>query len=141
MVRVVSRESLRLPDTITGHVLLKNELCTKGVLAINIGVVDPGFNGPISSTLINFGRETCSVEKGTHYVYCPSDITELHLENEGTAGAGRLELTIDAFPGTLSGSFAAWNAAVWPKANTPRNFRPKTKEKRKAKSGSQILHS
>lgn len=68
MVRVVSKESLKLPDTITGHVLLKNELCTRGVLAINIGVVDPGFEGPISSTLINFGREACVVEKGTPFL-------------------------------------------------------------------------
>jgi deoxycytidine triphosphate deaminase len=68
MVRVVSRESLKLPETITGHVLLKNELCTRGVLAINIGVVDPGFEGPISSTLINFGRETCVVEKSTPFL-------------------------------------------------------------------------
>jgi deoxycytidine triphosphate deaminase len=68
MVRVVSKESLQLPDTITGHVLLKNELCTRGVLAINIGVVDPGFEGPISSTLINFGRETCVVERGTPFL-------------------------------------------------------------------------
>ncbi len=68
MVRVVSKESLKLPDTVTGHVLLKNELCTRGVLAINIGVVDPGFEGPISSTLINFGREACVVEKGTPFL-------------------------------------------------------------------------
>lgn len=68
MVRVVSKESLKLPSSITAHVLLKNELCTKGVLAINIGVADPGFEGPLSSTLINFGRETCSVEKGTPFL-------------------------------------------------------------------------
>jgi deoxycytidine triphosphate deaminase len=76
MVRVVSKESLALPDTITGHVLLKNELCTRGVLAINIGVVDPGFEGPISSTLINFGRADFVVEKGTPFLrvsfhHCP----------------------------------------------------------------------
>jgi dUTPase len=68
MVRVVSKESLHLPETITGHVLLKNELCAKGVLAINIGVVDPGFRGPISSTLINFGRASFPVEKGTPFL-------------------------------------------------------------------------
>lgn len=56
MVRVVSAESLQLPHDITSHVLLKNELCRKGVLAIHIGVVDPGFKGPLSSTLINFGK-------------------------------------------------------------------------------------
>lgn len=55
-VRVVTRESLQMPDDVTAHVLLKNALCRQGVLAINIGVVDPGFSGPLSSTLINFGR-------------------------------------------------------------------------------------
>lgn len=68
MVRVISKESLHLPNTITGHVLLKNDLCTKGVLAINIGVVDPGYEGQISSTLINFGREKFPVEKGTAFL-------------------------------------------------------------------------
>jgi hypothetical protein len=76
MVRVVSSEFLRLPDTITGHVLLRNRLCTKGVLAINIGVVDPGFEGPISSTLINFGKKEFAVTKGTAFLrvsfhHCP----------------------------------------------------------------------
>ena len=36
MVRVISKEFLKLPDTVTGHVLLKNQLCTQGVLAISI---------------------------------------------------------------------------------------------------------
>jgi dUTPase len=68
MVRVVSKESLALPDSITGHVLLKNDLCTNCVLAINIGIVDPGFHGPISSTLINFGRADFPVKKGKEFL-------------------------------------------------------------------------
>lgn len=68
MVRVVSRESLRMPDDITGHVLLRNALCRTGVLAINIGVVDPGYCGPLSSTLINFGRADCVVRKGLPFL-------------------------------------------------------------------------
>ncbi len=68
MVRVISKEVLRLPPTITGHVLLKNALCSRGVLAINIGVVDPGFEGPISSTLINFGRRKYDVTKGIPFL-------------------------------------------------------------------------
>jgi deoxycytidine triphosphate deaminase len=68
MVRVVSKELLKLPNTVTGHVLLKNRLCTVGVLALSIGVVDPGFEGPISSTLINFGREEYVLEKGTSFL-------------------------------------------------------------------------
>jgi deoxycytidine triphosphate deaminase len=67
-VRVVSKESLKLPNNITGHALLKNELCRKGVLALNIGVIDPGFEGPISSTLINFGRANFVVNQGAPFL-------------------------------------------------------------------------
>jgi deoxycytidine triphosphate deaminase len=78
-VRVVSRELLRFPNNITGHALLKNELCRKGVLAINIGVIDPGFHGPISSTLINFGRREFVVKQGAPFLRisfhrCPSSL-------------------------------------------------------------------
>jgi dUTPase len=67
-VRVVSKELLKLPNSITGHALLKNELCRKGVLAINIGVIDPGFEGPISSILINFGQGNFVVKQGDAFL-------------------------------------------------------------------------
>jgi hypothetical protein len=47
---------------------LKNELCRKGILALNIGVIDPGFQGPLSSTLINFGREDFVVKPGSSFL-------------------------------------------------------------------------
>jgi deoxycytidine triphosphate deaminase len=68
VVRVVSRESLQMPNDITGHVLLRNGLCRMDVLAINIGVVDPGYCGPLSSTLINFGRREFLVRKGQPFL-------------------------------------------------------------------------
>jgi deoxycytidine triphosphate deaminase len=67
-VKVVSKELLKMPDTITAHVLLKNELCRQGILAINIGVVDPGFEGPIASTLLNFGRQDFPIKKGDPFL-------------------------------------------------------------------------
>src|ERR1017187_3100988 len=67
-VRVVSKEFLKLPNEITGHALLKNELCRTGVLAINIGVIDPGFEGPLSSILINFGRGDFVVKQGDPFL-------------------------------------------------------------------------
>jgi dUTPase len=67
-VRVIARESLRLPDGITGHALPRNTLCTQGVLAINIGIVDPGFHGPISSTLLNFGASDFMVRPGEAFL-------------------------------------------------------------------------
>ncbi|MGO9518829.1 MAG: dCTP deaminase domain-containing protein [Candidatus Korobacteraceae bacterium] len=67
-IRVVSKELLKLPNDITGHALLKNELCRKGVVAINIGVIDPGFQGPLSSILINFGRGDFVVKQGAPFL-------------------------------------------------------------------------
>lgn len=67
-VRVVSRELLKLPNYITGHALLKNELCRRGILAINIGVIDPAFEGPISSILINFGQTNFVVKQGDPFL-------------------------------------------------------------------------
>lgn len=67
-IRVVANGSLRLPSNITGQALPRNTLCTKGVLAINIGIVDPGFEGPISSTLINFGDTDFPVRPGEAFL-------------------------------------------------------------------------
>ena len=67
-VRVVSKEMLKSPDGITGHALLKNELCRHGVLAINIGVVHSGFEGPLSSILINFGKGNFVVKQGDPFL-------------------------------------------------------------------------
>jgi dUTPase len=105
MVRVVSTEALRLPDNITGHVLLKNDLCTKGVLAINIGVVDPGFEGPISSTLINFGRADFVVEKGTPFLrvsfhHCPkSTLADAAQKYDRTTYLKRVRQEVLAYSG------------------------------------------
>src|SRR6185437_4136614 len=56
MVKVVSRETIKVPQGVAGYALIKNGLSNVGLLAINIGIIDPGYEGPISSTLINFGK-------------------------------------------------------------------------------------
>jgi dUTPase len=56
IVKVISGEEVRLPTDIIGYVLVKTKLCNEGVLALNIGIVDPGFEGPLQSALINFGK-------------------------------------------------------------------------------------
>jgi deoxycytidine triphosphate deaminase/cell division protein FtsB len=64
MVRVISRERLILPSDTVANATVKTSLCDDGVLAINIGVVDPGYEGLISSTLINFGKSAFPVRTG-----------------------------------------------------------------------------
>jgi deoxycytidine triphosphate deaminase len=119
MVRVVSKEILQLPNTITGHVLLKNALCAKGVLAINIGVADPGFNGPISSTLINFGRGPFVVEKGMPFLRvsfhrCPESPKakeSLHYDRETYLKNVKLEVRAYSGPTFLNMDATATQAA------------------------------
>jgi len=53
---VVSKEVIKLPADVCAFASVKTSLCRKGVLAINIGIIDPGWEGPISSVLLNFGK-------------------------------------------------------------------------------------
>jgi hypothetical protein len=55
-VEVVSIEEFTLPAEVAGYATVKTSLCNNSILAINIGIIDPLWKGPISSTLINFGK-------------------------------------------------------------------------------------
>lgn len=54
IVWVISRERIELPFDITAHAVIKTGLCNKGLLALNIGIVDPGWHGPLATAIINF---------------------------------------------------------------------------------------
>ena len=54
MVQVVSQEVFSLPRNITGHVTYKTSLTKKGIWALTVGIVDPGWKGPVATTLLNF---------------------------------------------------------------------------------------
>ena len=64
MVKVVSAERILMPTDLVGYVLVKTGLCNEGILALNIGVVDPGFEGPLSSALLNFGKINQRLRQG-----------------------------------------------------------------------------
>src|SRR5690348_9613144 len=54
MVQVVSTEVFNLSDRVTGHVTYKTTLTKKGIWALTVGIVDPGWDGPVATTLLNF---------------------------------------------------------------------------------------
>lgn len=56
IIEVISRERVCVPDDLVGTAMVKTSLCNDGVLALGIGIIDPGWDGPISSYLINFGK-------------------------------------------------------------------------------------
>lgn len=68
MVQVVSTEELRLSDRVTGHVTYKTTLTRNGIWALTVGIVDPGWTGPIATTLLNFSRVDHSIAQGDAFL-------------------------------------------------------------------------
>jgi hypothetical protein len=68
MVQVVSAEVFNLPDTVTGHVTYKTALTRLGIWALTVGIVDPGWKGPITTTLLNFSSVDHAVAPGDMFL-------------------------------------------------------------------------
>lgn len=64
VVWVVSAEEFSFSDTKTGLATLKTTWTHKGVLALNVGVIDPGWTGPLATALVNFSGGKISIKKG-----------------------------------------------------------------------------
>lgn len=68
IVVVVSKERVKLPKDITGYVMVKTSLCNEGILPLNIGIIDPGYEGPISTTLLNFSKKEFLLSKNKKFL-------------------------------------------------------------------------
>ena len=68
MVQVVTRQVFRLPKGVTGHVTCKTSLTQQGIWALTVGIVDPGWDAPIATTLLNFSRVDYTVQTGDPFL-------------------------------------------------------------------------
>lgn len=68
MIQVVSEEVFNLPKDVTAHVSYKTGLTSKGIWALTVGIVDPGWNCPISTTLFNFSKVDFAVQEGAVFL-------------------------------------------------------------------------
>jgi len=68
MVKIVSWERLELPKNVLGYATVKTGLSSNGILAINIGLVDPEYKGLLSSILINFSKNTYHLQRGDEFL-------------------------------------------------------------------------
>jgi len=67
IIWVVSAESFEMGDTTTGLATLKTQWTHQGVLALNVGIIDPGWNGPVAAAVVNFSSSDFVIEKGTPF--------------------------------------------------------------------------
>ncbi|MBY3030982.1 hypothetical protein HF265_18060 [Rhizobium leguminosarum] len=68
IVQVVSKEIFKLPAYVTGHVTYKTTLTHKGIWALTVGIVDPGWTGPVTTTLLNFSRLDHVIHRGDEFL-------------------------------------------------------------------------
>lgn len=64
MLFVITHEQLKMPKDLCGTVLSKNRLAKLGILALNAGHVDPGYEGPILIRLISLRAKTWTLKLG-----------------------------------------------------------------------------
>lgn len=68
MVQVVSAEVFNLGNDVTGHVTYKTTLTRVGIWALTVGIVDPGWDGPIGTSLMNFSRNDHTIHAGDGFL-------------------------------------------------------------------------
>jgi dUTPase len=86
IVEVISAERMQLPSNICGFATVKTSLSTNGILALNIGIIDPMYEGLISSFMLNFSRVPFRLEKDdiflrTYFIHLPN--SEYSLAQSG----------------------------------------------------------
>lgn len=80
MVFVLSKEHFALPSNVTGVATLRTTFTKDGLLALNVGIVDPLFSGPISTALLNFSDRPVEIHVGQKF------FRVLFLEHDDVAG-------------------------------------------------------
>jgi deoxycytidine triphosphate deaminase len=85
-VWLLSKEEFQLPATVTGLATLRTTFTKQGLVAFNVGIIDPFYKGPISTVLLNFSRRSVEVELGDKFFrvlfFEHDDVTEHHAQDE-----------------------------------------------------------
>jgi deoxycytidine triphosphate deaminase len=86
MVWVLSKEQFNMPGDVTGFATLRTTFTKQGILALNVGIIDPLFKGPISTALINFSDRPREIRLGDKFfrvAFFPhSDVSAFHPRDE-----------------------------------------------------------
>jgi len=65
---VISAEEIETNGNHTALATLKTSWAHQGVLALNVGVIDPGWHGPIATALVNFSNEPFELKNGMPFL-------------------------------------------------------------------------
>ena len=80
MIKIISAERVKISAQYMGLVHVKTGLCNEGILPLNIGIVDPGYDGNLTSTLINFGKHEQRLSSGDVFGRLTIHVMQSHEE-------------------------------------------------------------
>lgn len=66
MVWIRTKEQVNLPNDIVGFWWQTNTLSRKGLMLVNMSMVEPGYCGDLACLFVNFGNQKISISKDTH---------------------------------------------------------------------------
>jgi dUTPase len=68
MFILISKERVKVPSGHVAYAMPKTSLCNKGILVLNTGIIDPGWEGKISTTAINFDKDSIEIRPGDAFL-------------------------------------------------------------------------
>jgi len=68
VIWVISTENFQMPDNVTAVAALRTTWAHNGIFALNVGIIDPGYNGPVATALVNFSTDDFTVSHGDPFM-------------------------------------------------------------------------
>lgn len=68
IIWLVSAETFELKGDVTGLATLKTSWTHQGVLALNVGIVDPGWHGPLAAAVVNLSSSDFEISMGMPFL-------------------------------------------------------------------------
>jgi len=85
IVWLISKERFKLPENITGITTLRTTWTRQGILTLTVGIIDPCYDGPLTTAVINFGKNDFCIQKGDTFfrtAFFKHSVDDVHPRKE-----------------------------------------------------------
>jgi len=105
LVWIRTRETVKMPRNTCGFWLQTNALAREGLMIVNLSVVDPGYEGPLSCNFVNFGRTPVIIGPESILAKMLFIATDADVENPYGQIKGSYDLTLSKYAAQAPKSF------------------------------------
>lgn len=128
IVWLVSAEDYKMPDNVTGITTLRTTWTKQGILTLTVGIIDPHYEGPVSTALVNFSGSSFKIRRSEAFFrtafleHKPTEAKSYKIEREkyiddlikDTAKFSESFLTIDTLaPELVPKIFGLPRLGIW----------------------------